>query len=199
MTELAAAGTARTDHQDAGGTALLDLRDALRAAAAGDFAVRLDSRTGGPAGEAGMAFNALVARNAALTAELTRMAQAIGRDARMTERAPLDGVEGGWAQALGAVNGLVDDLVRPTTEVARVIAAVAEGDLSQKMALTSRASRSAGSSRGSARSSTPWWPSCRPSPTRSSVWRARPARRAASAAGRRSRASRARGRTSRRT
>src|SRR4029077_19259517 len=30
---------------------------------------------------------------------------------------------------------LIDDLVRPTTEVARVIVAVAEGDLSQKMAL----------------------------------------------------------------
>src|SRR3712207_2696123 len=30
---------------------------------------------------------------------------------------------------------MIDDLVRPTTEVARVIDAVAEGDLSQKMAL----------------------------------------------------------------
>src|SRR6202012_5269750 len=37
--------------------------------------------------------------------------------------------------AIGSVNGLIDDLVRPTTEVARVIVAVAEGDLSQKMAL----------------------------------------------------------------
>src|SRR5205814_886063 len=42
---------------------------------------------------------------------------------------------GSWSTALESVNGLVDDLQRPTTEVARVIVAVAEGDLSQKMAL----------------------------------------------------------------
>src|SRR5437764_712383 len=45
------------------------------------------------------------------------------------------GAHGGWRTTVGAVNGLIDDLVRPTTEVARVIVAVAEGDLAQKMAL----------------------------------------------------------------
>ena len=54
----------------------------------------------------------------------------------MTERAGLPGAYGGWADSVEAVNSLVDDLVRPTTEVGRVIAAVAQGDLSQKMALT---------------------------------------------------------------
>jgi hypothetical protein len=33
------------------------------------------------------------------------------------------------------VNALISDLVRPTTETARVIGAVAKGDLSQTMAL----------------------------------------------------------------
>ena len=37
--------------------------------------------------------------------------------------------------AVDAVNTLVSDLVQPTTEVARVIGAVAKGDLSQSMAL----------------------------------------------------------------
>ena len=40
-----------------------------------------------------------------------------------------------WANAVEAVNTLVSDLVQPTTEVARVIGAVAKGDLSQSMAL----------------------------------------------------------------
>ena len=48
----------------------------------------------------------------------------------------MPGAYGGWADSVEAVNSLVDDLVRPTTEVGRVIAAVAQGDLSQKMALT---------------------------------------------------------------
>src|SRR5207248_729089 len=67
--------------------------------------------------------------------ELGLVGRIIGREGRMTERASLDGMEGGWRTTIGSVNGLIDDLVRPTTEVARVIVAVAEGDLSQKMAL----------------------------------------------------------------
>src|SRR3989440_496393 len=54
----------------------------------------------------------------------------------MTERVRIGAVGGAWTVAVEAVNSLVDDLVRPTNEVARVISAVAEGDLSQKMALT---------------------------------------------------------------
>src|SRR2546430_1980828 len=38
-----------------------------------------------------------------------------------------------WAAASEAANGLVDDLARPTLEVGRVLAAVAEGNLSQKI------------------------------------------------------------------
>ncbi|MGH2856754.1 MAG: HAMP domain-containing protein, partial [Solirubrobacteraceae bacterium] len=47
-----------------------------------------------------------------------------------------DWATGAWATGVDSLNGLIDDLVRPTTEIARVIVAVAEGDLSQKMALT---------------------------------------------------------------
>src|SRR6185312_6258441 len=53
----------------------------------------------------------------------------------MTERAELSNAGGSWATGVDALNALIDDLVRPTTEVARVIGAVADGDLSQKMAL----------------------------------------------------------------
>src|SRR6202007_2808226 len=81
------------------------------------------------------AYNQLVERNAQLTAELVRLGRVVGREGRMNERASLAGAHGGWSIALESVNGLVDDLVRPTTEVARVIVAVAEGDLTQKMAL----------------------------------------------------------------
>ena len=108
----------------------------MRAAAAGDFSHRLPARRKGVVGELEAAYNQLVERNAQLTAELVRLGRVVGREGRMTERASVDGAHGGWSTALDSVNGLVDDLVRPTTEVARVIVAVAEGDLTQKMALT---------------------------------------------------------------
>ncbi|MEA2357304.1 MAG: hypothetical protein QOI62_564, partial [Solirubrobacteraceae bacterium] len=116
--------------------ALRRLEAALRAAASGDFSQRLPARRKGVMGAVEAGYNQLVERNAQLTAELVRLGRVVGREGRMTERAGLDGGHGGWATALESVNGLVDDLVRPTTEVARVIVAVAEGDLTQKMALT---------------------------------------------------------------
>ncbi len=115
--------------------ALARLEDALHAAAAGDFSVRLPARRKDDVGRLESAYNQMAARNAALEAELVRVAEIIGREGRMTERARLHGAGGAWSTAIDSVNGLIDDLVRPTTEVARVIVAVAEGDLNQKMAL----------------------------------------------------------------
>src|SRR5437588_12469966 len=108
---------------------LAQLEVALRKAAAGDFKARLPARSDDAMGRVQAAYNELAARNAALEAELVRVARIIGREGRMTERASLDGVEGSWSTTIGSLNGLIDDLVRPTTEVARVIVAVAEGDL----------------------------------------------------------------------
>jgi HAMP domain-containing protein/signal transduction histidine kinase/CheY-like chemotaxis protein len=123
-------GRARVDDP-----ALARLEHALQAAAAGDFGVRLPARRKDDIGRLEAAYNQMAARNAALEAELVRVAEIIGREGRMTERARLHGASGAWATTVGSVNGLIDDLVRPTTEVARVIVAVAEGDLNQKMAL----------------------------------------------------------------
>ena len=53
----------------------------------------------------------------------------------MTERAALKGAKGHWKDTVDSVNTMIEDLVRPTVEVARVLDAVAEGDLSQKMSL----------------------------------------------------------------
>ncbi len=47
--------------------------------------------------------------------------------------------EGSWASAIKASNALVDDLARPVSEVGRVLTAVAEGDLDQRMELRSQA------------------------------------------------------------
>src|SRR6201988_1914365 len=111
------------------------LESALRSAAEGDFAHRLPARRKGVVGDLAAAHHDLVERNAQLTAALVRLGRVVGRHGRRTERARTAAAQGGWETALSSVNGLVDDLVRPTTEVARVIVAVAEGDLNQKMAL----------------------------------------------------------------
>ncbi|MGH3103312.1 MAG: HAMP domain-containing protein, partial [Gaiellaceae bacterium] len=109
---------------------------ALRAAEAGDFGVRIVTRKAGLFGELARAFNELAERREATTKELVRVATTIGREGRLTERAAAVGASGQWALSLDSLNELIESLVRPTTEVARVIDAVADGDLSQKIALT---------------------------------------------------------------
>ncbi|APR78731.1 Putative SigmaB asociated two-component system sensor protein [Minicystis rosea] len=117
---------------------------ALRAAERGDFSIRLPEPSGRARGRDGMAgvvseiartFNAVVGLNEALTHELVRVERVVGREGCMKERATLPSAPGDWGAQLGSVNALIEDLVQPTTEVARVISAVAEGDLTQKMAL----------------------------------------------------------------
>jgi HAMP domain-containing protein/signal transduction histidine kinase len=106
---------------------------ALEALHAGDFSVRLD-----PAEvpvRLAAAFNALAERNEALEREMIRVHEVVGREGRMEERVRLPGAAGGWDSVLTSMNDLVADLVQPTKVVARVIGAVAAGDLSEKMAL----------------------------------------------------------------
>ncbi|HEX3611372.1 MAG TPA: HAMP domain-containing protein [Sporichthyaceae bacterium] len=112
-------------------TDLLHILDSL---CSGKFSVRLEPRDG-PLAQVVDRVNTLAALNERRTRELVRASRVIGREGRMTERLDEVGAEGDWGIGAEAVNSLIDDLVRPTTEVARVIAAVAEGDLSQHMAL----------------------------------------------------------------
>jgi methyl-accepting chemotaxis protein len=114
---------------------LEELLFALEALRDGDFSVRLNSRRRGLVGEISAVLNTVLDTSNKMTKELTRVSRVIGREGRMTERFKLPGASGGWAQRADSINSLIDDLRRPTTEVARVITAVAEGDLSQKMAL----------------------------------------------------------------
>jgi CheY-like chemotaxis protein/HAMP domain-containing protein/signal transduction histidine kinase len=82
-----------------------------------------------------IAFNDVASRNERMMRELERVSDTVGRQGDMTARVSLEGMTGGWAVGAGALNALVTDLVTPTSEVARVIKAVAAGDLSQKMVL----------------------------------------------------------------
>ncbi|HEX8743791.1 MAG TPA: HAMP domain-containing protein, partial [Thermoleophilaceae bacterium] len=115
--------------------ALEGLLEGLYAARHGDFSQRLSTRRRDIVGDLARAYNELVEQNARMSKELGRVGRVIGREGRMAERASLPGSGGDWERSIDSINALVDDLVRPTTEVARVIDAVADGDLSQKMAL----------------------------------------------------------------
>ncbi|HEY0700922.1 MAG TPA: HAMP domain-containing protein, partial [Micromonospora sp.] len=111
-----------------------ELLTALTAVRQGDFRVRLPRRIG-LAGQVVDGFNDLVKLQERRNRELLRISRVVGQEGRILERLDTESFEGSWATGLVAVNSLVDDLARPTAEIARVIEAVAQGDLSQHMAL----------------------------------------------------------------
>jgi HAMP domain-containing protein/signal transduction histidine kinase/CheY-like chemotaxis protein len=107
----------------------------LRAVQKGDFSVRLPVDWTGVAGKVADVFNDVVELNQRLAAELERISVVVGQSGRLNERAGLGPVTGAWAGSVSHVNALVASLGQPTSEAARVIGAVARGDLSQRMAL----------------------------------------------------------------
>src|SRR5438067_2067322 len=107
---------------------------ALMAFKRGDFSVRLPDDWTGVAGKIADTFNEVIAKNQRLTMQLDRIGRAVGKKGRITQRASLGDVSNSWADAIRSVNGLIGDLVHPTSEMARVIGAVAKGDLSKTMA-----------------------------------------------------------------
>ncbi|WDF41759.1 HAMP domain-containing protein [Streptomyces sp. T12] len=112
--------------------ALVSMRD-------GNFRKRLTVSGDGVMSEIAAVFNEVADRNLHLTGELARVRRMVGREGKLTERLETGACEGSWAAAVDNSNALVDDLVRPVSEVGRVLSAVAEGDLSPRMELRTQA------------------------------------------------------------
>ncbi|MEY4513704.1 MAG: hypothetical protein RLZZ450_5826, partial [Pseudomonadota bacterium] len=110
------------------------LVDVLKALKQGDFTTRFDYSSG-ILGRAGELLNDIIGLNEHTTSELVRVGKVVGQEGKMHERASVGPAKGAWSVGMTSVNQLIADLVAPTNEVARVITAVARGDLSQKMVL----------------------------------------------------------------
>jgi HAMP domain-containing protein len=108
---------------------------ALMAFKRGDFSARLPEHWIGVPGKIADTFNAVIKTNERMARELERIGRVVGKEGRMAERASIGEVTDRWADTIGSINNLIEDLVQPTSEMARVIGAVAKGDLSQTMAI----------------------------------------------------------------
>ena len=101
----------------------------------GDFSVRLPGSWTGVAGKIADTFNDIVAANQQMAKELRRVGKVVGKEGRTRERTKFNESRGSWGEMEVSVNTLVEDLLRPTTEVTRAIGAVAQGNLTQTVRL----------------------------------------------------------------
>ncbi|HXD47762.1 MAG TPA: HAMP domain-containing protein, partial [Gemmatimonadaceae bacterium] len=124
-----------TDRRASRERSLHRLLAGLRAVNAGDFSVQLAANGDPLLADIIDVFNSVVQKQSRLAEEIGRVSTSVGREGKMRDRVQLAGVGGQWVTSVDAVNSLITDLVQPTSEVSRVIKAVAEGDLSQKVEL----------------------------------------------------------------
>src|SRR6202022_1989377 len=97
--------------------------------------VRLPGAWIGLPGKIADTFNEIVAANQHMADELKRVGQVVGKEGRTSERIRFHESRGSWGKMEASVNSLVEDLLRPTTEVTRAIAAVAPRNLAQTVRL----------------------------------------------------------------
>jgi HAMP domain-containing protein/CheY-like chemotaxis protein/signal transduction histidine kinase len=112
-----------------GSSELMELLSALQAMRAGDFSVRMSADHQGVAGKIADTFNDIVAANERISRELERVGEVVGREGRTRHRVKFGLASGSWSDMEASVNTLIDDLLWPTKEVTRAVAAVAQGDL----------------------------------------------------------------------
>jgi HAMP domain-containing protein/CheY-like chemotaxis protein/signal transduction histidine kinase len=107
----------------------------LQTMRAGDFSVRLPGSWTGLAGKIADTFNDIVAANQQMAQELNRVGQVVGKEGKTRERTRFHESKGAWGEMEVSINTLIEDLLRPTAEVTRAIAGVAQGNLTQTVRL----------------------------------------------------------------
>jgi HAMP domain-containing protein/CheY-like chemotaxis protein/signal transduction histidine kinase len=121
--------------QDGSSAELHDLLNALQSMRVGDFSVRMSGSEIGILGKIADTFNEIVAANERMAQQLERVGHVVGREGKTRQRVKFGPSNGAWGEMETSVNTLIDDLLWPTTEVTRVISAVAQGDLLQTVRL----------------------------------------------------------------
>ncbi|HEY9851270.1 MAG TPA: HAMP domain-containing protein [Leptolyngbyaceae cyanobacterium] len=116
----------------------LDTKELLKVLVAvkkGNFKVRMPIDKTGIAGKIADTINDIIELNERTNKELERISTVVGKEGKISERASLGSAGGSWTDSVNSVNTLITDLVQPMAETARVIRSVANGNLSQTIAL----------------------------------------------------------------
>jgi signal transduction histidine kinase/HAMP domain-containing protein/ActR/RegA family two-component response regulator len=101
----------------------------------GDFTARMPLDWTGLPGKVADGLNEVIISSQAFESELARVSRLVGKQGKLSQRVALAGSSHGWSESIESINSLIDDLVRPTIEMQRVIGAVAGGDLSKKVSV----------------------------------------------------------------
>ena len=108
---------------------------ALRALRRGDFTAKMREDLAGVDGQIAETFNELVELVKTIRDEASDVSGAVGKQGQAAKRMRRFNLSGGWADYVQSVNEVIGDLTGHADEIARVVTAVARGDLEQTMEL----------------------------------------------------------------
>jgi signal transduction histidine kinase/HAMP domain-containing protein/ActR/RegA family two-component response regulator len=114
---------------------LRPLLAAMTALRDGDFRIRVAETHEGMSAELAAMFNQIAVRNKHFADELTRVGREVVRHGRLDDRLAASPGQGAWTTDVNSTNALLDALVVPAANAARVLDAVAGGDLTQRVDL----------------------------------------------------------------
>jgi HAMP domain-containing protein/signal transduction histidine kinase/ActR/RegA family two-component response regulator len=114
---------------------LRPLLAAMPALRDGDFRVRMPAEHEGVTADIARVFNQIADRNQHFAEELHRVTREVVRHGRLDERLTSSPGQGSWTASVESANTLLEALVIPAASATRVLDAVADGDLTQRMDL----------------------------------------------------------------
>ena len=115
-----------------------NIAEVTTAVASGDLSRKITVEVKGEILALKNTINSMVDQLNGFASEVTRVAREVGTDGKLGGQAVVKGVAGVWKDLTDNVNSMASNLTGQVRRIARVVTAVAKGDLKQKLALEAR-------------------------------------------------------------
>ncbi|HEX6414061.1 MAG TPA: HAMP domain-containing protein, partial [Burkholderiales bacterium] len=115
-----------------------NIAEVTTAVAAGDLSKKITVDVKGEILELKNTVNTMVDQLRSFAAEVTRVAREVGTEGRLGGQADVPGVSGVWKDLTDSVNSMAGNLTSQVRGIAKVVTAVANGDLEQKLTVKAR-------------------------------------------------------------
>src|ERR671936_66929 len=115
-----------------------NIADVTKAVQAGDLSKKITVDVKGEVLELKSTINTMVEQLSSFAAEVTRVAREVGTEGILGGQARVNGVSGTWKDLTDNVNFMATNLTTQVRGIARVVSAVANGDLNQKFTIEAK-------------------------------------------------------------
>ena len=115
-----------------------NIAEVTKAVASGDLSKKITVDVKGEILELKNTVNTMVDQLSSFAAEVTRVAREVGTEGKLGGQAEVKGVSGTWKDLTDNVNFMAGNLTSQVRGIARVVTAVANGDLKQKLTVEAK-------------------------------------------------------------